>query len=132
MLAIGLVTTVAGLLLAAEIADGILGCGSVDLTDPSNYSAVQVLNDTAHSVVVDDCRGAYCGPAASTVLAHNQRVTVHGACGASGTDMTSWRLTGAGGRIRGYIAIDTPRSTTKLTYRVSHGSSDRTHPAPPG
>lgn len=124
--------TVVGALLAAQIADGVTGCGSVDPTDPSNYSSVKILNDTRNPVVVDGCRGTYCGPEPSSTLASGQRTTVRGACGAAGADMTSWRLARTDGWLLGYLAIATPRSTNDLTYRVSQASTDRLRPTTPG
>src|ERR1700729_12070 len=41
-----------GLLIAAQVADDRAGCGSVDPTDPANYSAVTIANDTTQPVVV--------------------------------------------------------------------------------
>ncbi|CAM5440575.1 hypothetical protein LSHI6S_02842 [Leifsonia shinshuensis] len=36
------------------------GCGSVDPTDPNNYSRVSLFNDTTGTVILDSCSGAYC------------------------------------------------------------------------
>lgn len=46
-------------MLTVEIVADVTGCGSIDPTDPQNYSVVNIPNDTTGPVVVDDCKGAY-------------------------------------------------------------------------
>jgi hypothetical protein len=118
-----------GLLFAAEVVDGAVGCGSVDPTDPANYSEVTILNDTAVTVTVDDCVGGYCQADLPARLAPGQRLADHAACAASGADMTSWRVTSGNGRVLGYIAVDTPRKHDGLVFPVSHARASRERPA---
>ena len=114
-----------GLMFAAEAVDLAVGCGSVDPTDPANYSTVSILNDTARSVVLDQCRGDYCDPDQGPLrLAPHERVRANAACASSGSDMTSWRVSGATGLL-GYIAVDTPRKHDGLIYRVSRAGPSR-------
>jgi hypothetical protein len=125
------VIIVMSLLFTAAIIDGVTGCGSVDPTDPLNYSTATLVNDTAAPIRVGDCRGTYCGPEPSVTLAPNQHAAFNGGCGVSGTHMTSWNITDQSGRIIGYLAIDTPRSTHDLTFDASKASSDRITPTKP-
>jgi hypothetical protein len=129
--AAGLAAVVIGSLIVAEVVAGAIGCGSVDPTDPSNYSTATIVNDTATAIRIGDCQGTYCGPQPSATLAPRQHTAINGACGVSGTDMTSWKVTGSDGRLLGYIAIDTPRSTHDLTFNISDASRDRTTPTKP-
>lgn len=125
----GMAVLLGGGLVAGQISDGVAGCRSVDPNDPSNYSAVHVLNGTAESVILDGCEGSYCGPQSSVTLGPGRQTVVDGACGASGSDMTSWRINGIEGRrLVGYIAIYTPRSTDNASYRVTRASVDRRVP----
>lgn len=39
--------------------------------------------------------------------------------------MTSWKLTGAGGMVVGYLAVDIRRKRDDLTFDVSRASPDR-------
>ncbi len=107
-----------------------VGCGSIDPTDPSNYSTISIRNDTARSVIVTDCRGTYCfgGPSA---LAHGRSKKVNAACAASGPDATSWRLTDTAGTTVGYIAVSTPRKRDGLIYLVSRSTARRELAATP-
>jgi hypothetical protein len=115
-----------GAVIGAQVAMDRAGCGSVDPTDPGNYSEVFISNDTPRLVVVDDCQGAYCRPDQGSMrLAPRQQVQVHAACAASGDAMTSWRVTGADGAILGYVAVDTPRKQDGLTYPISRVNPDR-------
>lgn len=122
-----------GALLAAEIGDGVAGCGSVDPTDPANYSAISITNDTSRTVVVDDCVGDECqiGDLPAT-LRPGETYDDHATCGVSGADMTSWRIRSTAGDVLGYVAVDTPRKTDGLTFRVSRTSRDRHTPTSPG
>jgi hypothetical protein len=124
------VIIVMSLFFTIEIIDGVTGCGSVDPTDPANYSTATLINDTATTIHIGDCRGTYCDPESLT-LAPQQHTSINGACGVSGTDMTSWKVTDQNGRLVGYIAIDTPRSTDHLTFNASNPSRDRTTPTKP-
>jgi len=122
-----------GALLAAEIVDDIAGCGSVDPTDPANYSMITITNDTARTVVVDDCVGDECQIAdLPATLRPGESYDDHAACGVSGADMTSWRIRSAAGAVLGYVAVDTPRKTDGLRFRVSRASRDRRTPTSPG
>jgi hypothetical protein len=121
-----------GALISAQVADDRAGCGSVDPTDPGNYSTVAIVNDVSMPVVIDGCRGGYCRPEQDSILLKpGQRTTVDAACAASGADMTSWRLKG-GGAFLGYIAVDTPRKRDGLVFLVSHASPDRRTATPAG
>jgi hypothetical protein len=132
-LLISVVVVVAGVLIAVQMHADALGCGSIDPTDPANYSEVTILNDTPAGVSVGDCAGSYCpadeGPAH---LRSGQRFRGHAACDVSGADMTSWQLTSNDGRSLGYIAVDTPRKQDGLVFDVSHASRDRRTPTPSG
>jgi len=119
-------------LLGVDLAEQQAGCGSVDPTDPANYSEVFIANDTNAPVTVDACEGAYClQPNPPDVLDPGSRVKVRGACASTGSDMTSYRLTTSAGDTLGFIAIDTPRKTDGLVYDVSGRSADRSSPATP-
>src|SRR3954453_488334 len=105
-----LIVALVGLLMAAQAAMDRAGCGSVDPTDPANYSTVTIQNDTNTAVVLDDCPGAECqvGQLPARLLP-GQRYRDDAACRAAGADMTSWRVRTADGRLLGYIAVSTPR-----------------------
>lgn len=120
------------LLGAAESYYGRVGCGSVDPTDPNNYSMVTLLNDTPETVVVDDCPGTYCNADGLPVrLAPGRTYDDDAACASSGRDITSWRIPTDDGRVLGYIAVDTPRKHDGLVFPVSHASRDRRTPTSP-
>jgi hypothetical protein len=123
-----------GTLIGAQVADDRAGCGSVDPTDPANYSTVAIFNDMSAPVVIDGCLGGYCRPEQDSILLKpGQRTTVDAACAASGGDMTSWRLKGGGGgALLGYIAVDTPRKRDGLVFLVSHASPNRRTATPAG
>jgi hypothetical protein len=130
-LVIGVVVVAAGVLIALQMHADALGCGSVDPTDPANYSEVTILNDTPAVVTVDDCAGSYCPVDERPVhLSSGQRFSGHAACDASGADMTSWQLTSDDGRTLGYVAVDTPRKHDGLVFDVSRASRDRRTPTP--
>jgi len=119
-------------LMAVDMAEHVAGCGSVDLTDPNNYSEVAVVNDTPNPVFVGDCNGAYCEPSAAPArLDPGTHTTVRGACASAGKDMTSYRVTLGDGTEVGFIAIDTPRKHDGLTYLVTRASPDRVTATPP-
>jgi hypothetical protein len=63
--------------LAADIVDTAKGCGSIDPTDPRNYSAAVILNDTGSSVTINDCQGSYCGDTTPVDLSPEQSLNVH-------------------------------------------------------
>lgn len=108
------------------------GCGSVDPTDPGNYSSVLVRNDTAGAVVVSACRGDYCSlPDRAVHLAPGAAVKVNAACAASGKSMTSWRVSDQDGAQLGFIAVDTPRKSDGLVYAVSSATASRAIAAQP-
>lgn len=121
----GLAVVTFGLLIAAEVVDDRMGCGSVDPTDPANYSEVSILNDTSDVVTVEDCEGPYCHADLPARLAPGQRLADHAACAASGADMTSWRITDDSGRVLGYIAVDSRRKHDGLVFPISHAGADR-------
>ena len=121
-----------GLLAVAQFIDDRLGCGSVDPTDPANYSELSILNDTAQTVRLDNCVGDYCRPDyLPASLGPGQRFSDNAACAASGADMTSWQVSAPDGRVLGYIAVNTPRKHDGLVFPVSHASADRTTPTRP-
>lgn len=131
-LLIAIPATLCAALLAAQVADGVAGCGSVDPTDPANYSSIRIVNDTGEPVVIDDCQGGYCQLDQPEVLAAGEQITDHAACGATGSDMTSWRVRRRDGQLAGYIAVDSPKSQNQLIFRVSHASADRAMATPEG
>jgi len=116
-------------LFGADLADHSAGCGSVDPTDPANYSRVWIRNDTGSPVFVGDCEGGYCSSGFGMNLAPQDRVAVDAACGASGRDMTSWAVVTESHPTR-YIAVDTPRKRDGLVFDVSKASASRTVPTP--
>lgn len=117
-------------LMVAQSADDARGCGSIDPTDPANYSVVKIVNDQPMSVQVDQCRGGYCRPdEASRTLSPGGAETVDVACGVSGASMTSYRVS-ADGRTLGYIAVATPGKHDGLKYLVSKASPTRSTPTP--
>jgi hypothetical protein len=120
--------------MAAQIADDVQGCGSIDPTDPQNYSSVRIINDTATDVVIDRCIGTYCNPAVALPrrLTPGQSVTGDAACGASGAEMTSWEVRDETGATLGYIAVDSPRSVSGLAFHVRNASPNRATPTPSG
>jgi hypothetical protein len=129
--AVGLLALVGGLLVAAQAYDTLTGCGSVDPTDPANYTVARIVNDTSAEVVVNDCAGAYCQPEDLLAnLSPGRSLQVQGACGVTGTGMTSWRLS-KHGAVLGYVAIDTRRSRKGVVYQVSDLSPDRSTPTHP-
>lgn len=131
IIAVAAATTVAVSLVIAGTIGSATGCGSVDPTDPANYSTATIINDTADSVDIGDCHGSYCGPRPSATIAPNDHAVLNGACGATGKQMTTWKLSHTDGRLIGYIDIDTPHSTRKLTFTVTNASPDRLTPTKP-
>ena len=127
------VAAVLGLLFGASVLLDASGCGSIDPTDAANYSSVAVLNDTNSPVILDDCPGAYCHADELPVrIAPGQRFHDDAACGAAGSDMTSWRVRRTDGTVLGYVAVATPRKHDGLVFRVSRASQDRRTPTPSG
>lgn len=121
------------LLVSAQFYDSSVGCGSVDPTDPANYSSVTILNNTPEPVLVGDCPGAYCQTNVPPIrLSPGEGFADHAACGATGPAMTSWRVTRLNGSTIGFIAVDTPKSTSGLVFKVSNASRSRTSPTYPG
>jgi hypothetical protein len=128
-----IVGVVVALLFVAQIQDSNAGCGSVDPTDPANYSSITILNDTSNPVLVGDCPSDYCQTNVPPVrLGAGGELSDHAACGSTGSAMTSWRVTRANGSTIGFIAVDTPKSTNGLLFKVSNASRSRTAPTPPG
>lgn len=83
---IALGVTVIGLIAAAEAYDAAVGCGSVDPTDPANYTSASIFNDTSRPVTISDCDGQYCEHEFSGRQVLSQRqLPVRGACHATGT-----------------------------------------------
>jgi hypothetical protein len=121
-------------LIATEALDMARGCGSIDPTDPANYSRVAIVNDSVEPVVVDQCTGTYCNPDDPlSRLDPGQALTVDAACAASGSDMTSWRLTASDdGHLLGYIAVHTSAKQDGLRFRVSRASASRDVATPAG
>lgn len=117
-------------LLAIDVVLQSSGCGSVDPTDPANYSVVRVGNDTSSTVTIGDCEGAYCNPADNRALLPDEAIPVRGECAASPGSGTSYRVTNADGTQLGFIVIDTPRSRDDLTAKVSDASPDRSTATP--
>jgi len=91
----------------------------IDPTDPLNYSVVSIRNDTTGPVALNDCKGAYCHVPLPVRLSPGQQFTEGAAFGASGSNMTSWKVTG--GTVLGYVAVAPPASAT---------ASSSTSPAP--
>ena len=121
-----------GLLVAAQSGFVRAGCGSVDPTDEGNYSRVAILNDTIQPVVVDQCQGDYCRADQDvTHLEAGARLSVDAACGRSGADATSWRITHDAAPFS-YVVVETPRKHDGLVFSVSRASKDRSTPTPAG
>ena len=116
-----------------------VGCGSVDPTDPGNYSTVSIRNDTPRPVTIGDCRGAYCydtgrvgdNSGAPFLLRPGKATIVNAACGVSRSDATSWRLADVADNTIGFIAVNTPRKHDGLIYAVSRATTSRDRPATP-
>jgi hypothetical protein len=124
---------VAGVQIAVQMHDDALGCGSIDPTDPANYSEVTILNDTPAVVIVGECRGLYCPVDERPAnLSPGRHFNGQAGCAVSRADMTSWQLTSNSGRVLGYVAVDTPRKHDGLVFDVSHASRDRRTPTPSG
>jgi hypothetical protein len=119
-------------LALVETTDQAAGCGSVDPTDPANYSTVVIRNDLPRPVSLGDCRGSYCTQGRSYFLDVGGSVTVNAACGVSGSQMTSWRVAGATGSTLGFLAVDSPKKMTGLVFRVSRRSPNRETATPAG
>jgi hypothetical protein len=124
--------SVFALLVAGEIYDEVVGCGSVDPTDPSNFSGVTIRNDTAGIVVVDECKGANCVGYLPVRLGPGQTYQDRAPCGMSGDGMTSWEVKTTEGKELGYIAVDTLRKYDRRVFNVSHASISRLAPTVPG
>lgn len=128
-----LIVGVFGFLVFAQAVLDRQGCGSVDPTDPANYSVITINNDLDVPIVLDDCPGAEClAYDLPVTLQPGQRYTDHAACKSHGPNMTSWRARTTTGRTLGFIAVDSPRSVDGLTYRVSQASPDRATATAPG
>jgi hypothetical protein len=120
------------LLVAAEVVDAVTGCGSVDPTDLANYTSGFLVNDTEVPVIVADCRGGYCDPdRGARRLEPGDRITIQGACGVTGSGMTSWRVEHDDGSVLGYIAVGTRRSRTEVVYEISMSGPTRLIPTQP-
>lgn len=91
----------------------------IDPTDPLNYSAVSIRNDTTGPVARNDCKGAYCHVPLPVRLSPGQQFTDGAACGASGSNMTSWKVTAA-----------QSWATSPSTPPASATASSPTSPAP--
>ena len=135
-LLIGGPAVIVGALIAfvvvAEVVSTAKGCGSVDPTDPANYSRVTIVNDRSSDVVLDNCQGAYCTLTQPVRLRPGQHYADDAACGVSGSEMTSWQVNTDNGMVLGYVAVDSPRSNNSLTFRISHASPSRRTPTPAG
>jgi len=119
----GLVAVVVGL-MALDVSLMAQGCGSIDPTDANNYSEVIVRNDTSQPVVLSDCEGSYCQVEPPRTIAPGAELREEAACAASGTDMTSWRVSRANGTPV-FIAINTPKKHDGLVYLVSKAAASR-------
>jgi hypothetical protein len=125
------IASLAVLLLVVQVLDDRAGCGSIDPTDPANYSAISILNDTFEPVIVDECAGDYCRADRPTSLAPGQELHDQAACAATGSGMTSWRITDPSLTILGYVAVDTPRKRDGQVFVVSDLSTSRDRPTVP-
>ena len=67
-----------GGLFVVDVASQAYGCGSIDATDPNNYSVVQLRNDTTNSVIVRDRRG----PIATSIVQLDSTPVNRSSCGA--------------------------------------------------
>jgi hypothetical protein len=121
-----------GLLIFTFVYEAKTGCGSIDPTDPANYSRISIHNDRSTAIVIDDCEGEYCTLEQPVRLNPGRRYQDNAACGVSGGRMTSWQVRSASGVALGYIAVDTPRKNDGLTFRVTRASHDRRTPTPAG
>ena len=123
---VGLVVALFVALFIAQAADDRAGCGSVDATDPANYSSDYILNDTGSAVLVDECRGDYCRPDQHAfTVAPGQRANVNAACAEPASSATPWRVTSDGHLLIGYITIVTPKKTDDLVFPASHARPRR-------
>jgi hypothetical protein len=120
------------LLIATFAYNARTGCGSIDPTDPANYSRITILNDQSASIVVDDCEGGDCTLSHPVRLAPGQGYADNAACGMSDARMTSWQIRSSNETPLGYIAVDTPRKNDGLVFRVSNASRDRRTATPAG
>jgi hypothetical protein len=127
-----IVSALMAFVVVAEVVSSAKGCGSVDPTDPANYSRITIVNDQSSDVIVNNCQGSYCTLTQPVRLGPGQRYAGDAACGASGTDMTSWQVNTASGMVLGYIAVDSPRSNDSLIFRVSQVSHSRRTPTRTG
>jgi hypothetical protein len=114
-------------LVTVDVIDQARGCGSVDPTDAANSEAV-VRNDSSQPVMLLDCQGTYCTE--PVPIEPGSTAAIQAGCAASGSDMTSYRVTARNGDELGYIAVDTPRKQDGITYDVSSASRNRETPTP--
>lgn len=112
------------LLVAGVIVQAASGCGAPDPTDPLNATSVVIVNDTLMTVRVDDCAGTWCQQD-RTDLAPGEPITARAACGMSGSEMTSYRITSGAGATLRFIAVHAPRSDDHFTFAVSRASASR-------
>jgi hypothetical protein len=127
------VVSVIGFMVFIEATDSAAGCGSVDPTDPANYSTVTIVNDTSSPVVLSDCPGAYChADLLPAVIDPGKSLSDNAACGSTGANMTSWRVSTQSGTPLGFIAVDSPKSRAGLVFDVSRASPNRATPTPMG
>jgi hypothetical protein len=122
------VALVFALLVFADMLGSVTGCGSIDPGDPTNYSQLSIVNDTAAPVVITDCSGAYCYQKLPARLLPGQAFSDDAACHATGANMTSWKVNSTDGQVIGFIAVDSPRSRTGLIFDVSNASPSRLIP----
>jgi hypothetical protein len=113
-----------GALVIGVVAQAANGCGSSDPTDPINATTVTIVNDTSGPVQVGDCAGTWCHQDRETAEPGGQ-VTAKSACGMSGADMTSYRVSTTAGVTLGYIAVHAPRSDDDFAYDVSRATDRR-------
>lgn len=120
-----------GALMAIQIQMSNSGCGSIDPTDDGNYSRVSIKNDTDTEIVIDNCQGGYCENNFRRTVASEASTRVEAVCAATGSDMTSWKVTRQDGTALGFIAVDTPRKHDGLVYDVSDATQSRDQPTRP-
>ena len=127
---VALVGTVLVWALNLEANYSASGCGSIDPTDPLNYSNVTIVNDSNASVVLKDCLGGGCRENYPVLLRPHRSFSDIAECGQKGADMTAWTVTSTTGVVQGYVVVNSPKSQPGLTYNISQVSPNRLTPTP--
>jgi len=124
VIGIGVGGLIGGTLVVGVVVQAAEGCGAPDPTDPINASTLTIVNDTSRTVEVGDCAGTWCRQDRAAA-APGGRITARAACGMSGSNMTSYRVSTPAGATLGFIAVHAPRSDDHFSYDVSRATSAR-------